>query len=117
MSLRDMLLAPVLSAPILTMPSGETVHSRKLSGIDVMEARSAVPDENPSSADIARFGTRLVLRAACDSAGVRVFADSDQDAVDQMPFDVQIKLIAGIKDHNGMGDEVKNSSTPSKEGS
>lgn len=111
--LRDKLLAPTISAePIITI-DGNAIHARKLSGLDVAEIQAALPEEGATTGDMIRFSAKLVVLGACDASGNRVFNDDDADAVSKMPYDMLKILVVGVKKHNGMDDEVKNSSTPS----
>jgi len=111
--IRDILLAPSISTePILQLPNAE-VYARKLSGLEVMNAEAEIPDDGRKTEDVFRFGVRLVVLGACDKEGNRIFKDEDFDAVYKMPYDSILKLVVGVKTHNGMGDEAKNSPAPS----
>lgn len=115
MSLRNKLLsAPISAEPILR--DGETVvHARKLTGLDIASAQASIPEGDATLESMVRFSAKLVLMGCCDAAGERVFADSDYDAVLAMPHGTLLALSKGIQKHNGMGDDAKNSSTPSTE--
>lgn len=113
--IRDILLAPSVSKEPILKLDGHDVHARKLSGLDIADAQSSIPDESRTLSDMLKFSAKLALLGACDAGGARVFADSDFVSVCNMPYDMLKSLVEGVKKHNGMDDDAKNSSTPSTE--
>jgi hypothetical protein len=113
--LRELLLAAPVSDAILTI-DGKTVHARKLTGLEVIESKIA-SSADASQAEKQLSLARLIVSGVVDSAGTRVFADSDVDAVAAMPYAVFMKLVDGITKHNGMGEAAGNSSAPSTDAS
>lgn len=118
MALRDKLLAPKTSTEPILILDNEPVHARTIDAMDIADAQATIPEGDArTTQEMLKFAARLAIYGACDAKGEKLFTLDDLDAVCRMPHDMLMKLVNGIKSHNGMDDTAKNSSTPSTEGS
>lgn len=98
------LAAPDLKPTKVEVPEwGGFVHVRQMTGADrgALEAEAMGDKKN----HIATLRSRMAARCICDEAGVRLFNDSDIEALGKKSQAALDRVLAEITKANGLGDE------------
>jgi hypothetical protein len=117
MSLRDSILAaddsPRVKVPCSEWGTDVFVRTLSASERDRFESDTLVKRGKVREANLLNLRARLVALTVCDENGVRVFSDSDVEALSAKSSKVLDRLFAVAKDLSGMTDadveeQVKN---------